>query len=235
MALLPVADALAQLLDRAKSKPAEMVTLHEAAGRVLAEPLKALRTQPPFNASAMDGYAVRAADTIDAAKALKIIGEAPAGRQFTGKIGAGEAVRIFTGAPVPEGADAVLIQENAEAAGDHVRALEPVSAGRNIRRRGLDFNEGDVLLEKHRVLDAAALALAASANHPALPVVAKPIVAIIATGDELLPPGSTPGPDQIISSNAYGVAPICAEAGATVIDLGIARARLPAVGLVVVL
>jgi molybdopterin molybdotransferase len=220
MALLPVADALAQLLDGAEPKPAETITLHEAAGRVLAEPLKALRTQPPFNASAMDGYAVRAADT---AKALKIIGEAPAGKQFSGNIGPGEAVRIFTGAPVPEGADAVLIQENAEVVGDQVQALEPVSAGRNIRRRGLDFNEGDMLLDKGRMLDAAALALAASANHPALPVVAKPVVAIIATGDELLLPGSAPGPDQIISSNAYGVAPICAEAGATVLDLGIAR------------
>ncbi|MGE0280880.1 MAG: gephyrin-like molybdotransferase Glp [Rhizobiaceae bacterium] len=229
MALLPVAEALAQLLEGAEPKPAEMVSLHDAAGRVLAEPLKALRTQPPFNASAMDGYAVRATDTTDAAKALKIIGEAPAGRQFSGKVGPCEAVRIFTGAPVPEGADAVLIQENAEAAGDHVRALEPVTAGRNIRRRGLDFKEGDVLLEKGRVLDAAALALAASANHPALPVVAKPIVAIIATGDELLLPGSTPGPDQIISSNAYGVAPICAEAGATVLDLGIARDSIDAI------
>jgi len=229
MALVPVAEALAQLLDGAGPKPAEMVTLHEAAGRVLAEPLNALRTQPPFNASAMDGYAVRAEDTTDAAKALKIIGEAPAGRQFSGNVGPGEAVRIFTGAPVPDGADAVLIQENAEAERNHVRALEPVSAGRNIRRRGLDFNEGDVLLEKGRVLDAAALALAASANHPALPVVAKPVVAIIATGDELLLPGSTPGPDQIISSNAYGVAPICAEAGATVLDLGIARDSIEAI------
>jgi len=229
MALVPVADALAQLLDGAEAKPAEMVSLHAAAGRVLAAPLKALRTQPPFNASAMDGYAVRAADTTDAVNSLKIIGEAPAGRQFTGMIAPGEAVRIFTGAPVPEGADAVLIQENAEAAGDHVRALEPVSVGRNIRRRGLDFNEGDVLLEKGRVLDAAALALAASANHPALPVVAKPVVAIIATGDELLLPGSAPGPDQIISSNAYGVAPICAEAGAEVIDLGIARDSIEAI------
>ncbi len=233
MALLPVADALAQLLEGAAPKPAEMVALHDAAGRVLATPLKALRTQPPFNASAMDGYAVRAADTTDAAKSLRIIGQAPAGKQFSGNVNLGETVRIFTGAPVPEGADAVLIQENAEASGDQVRALEPVALGRNIRRRGLDFNEGDVLLEKGRVLDAAALALAASANHPLLPVVAKPVVAIIATGDELLLPGSTPGPDQIISSNAYGVAPICADAGARVIDLGIAHDRIEAINTLV--
>jgi molybdopterin molybdotransferase len=229
MALLPVADALAQLLEGSAPKPAELVALHEAAGRVLAEPLTALRTQPPFNASAMDGYAVRAADTSGPARLLKIIGQAPAGKQFSGHVGPGEAVRIFTGAPVPEGADAVLIQENAEAKNEHVRALEPVAAGRNIRRRGLDFNEGDVLLEQGRVLDAAALALAASANHPRLPVVAKPVVAIIATGDELLLPGSNPGPGQIISSNAYGVAPICAEAGAAVINLGIAEDRVVAI------
>jgi len=229
MALLPVTAALAQLLDGAAPKTAERVPLHGAAGRVLAEPLKALRTQPPFNASAMDGYAVQAADTNDASKTLKIIGEAPAGKQFSGRVGAGQAVRIFTGAPVPEGADAVLIQENAQAGEGSVRAVEPVASGRNIRRRGLDFNEGDVLLAKGRVLDPAALALAASANHPRLPVVAKPIVAIIATGDELLLPGSAPGPDQIISSNAYGVAPICAEAGAEVIDLGIARDSIDAI------
>ena len=233
MSLLPVADALAQLLAGAQPKPVEMVALHDAAGRVLAEPLKALRTQPPFNASAMDGYAVRAADTTDAAKFLRIIGQAPAGKQFSGNVSPGEAVRIFTGAPVPEGADAVLIQENAEATSDQVRALEPVAFGRNIRRLGLDFSEGDVLLEKGRILDAAALALAASANHPHLPVVARPVVAIIATGDELLLPGSTPGPDQIISSNAYGVAPICADAGARVIDLGIAQDRIDTINALV--
>ena len=121
----------------------------------------------------------------------------------------------------------MLIQENATKLSEtQVEVLEPVAVGRNIRRRGLDFAEGDLLLEKGRMLDAAALSLAASANHPHLPVVARPIVAIIATGDELLLPGSTPGPDQIISSNAYGVAAICAEAGAEVVDLGIAADRI---------
>lgn len=229
MALLPVADALAQLLDGAEPKPTALVPLHQAAGRVLAEPISALRTQPPFDASAMDGYAVRADDTAGPASVLKVIGQAPAGKQFSGRVSRGEAVRIFTGAPVPEGADAVLIQENARAEGDSVVALADVRPGRNIRRRGLDFNAGDLLLEKGRVLDAAALSLAASANHPQLPVVGQPVVAIIATGDELLPPGSTPGPDQIISSNAYGVAAIATAAGAGTIDLGIAPDRVDAI------
>ena len=233
MALLPVDDALAMLLAGAGPKAPEAVDLEHAAGRVLAEPLFALRTQPPFNASAMDGYAVRAADTQSAGALLKVIGQAPAGKQFSGGVVDGEAVRIFTGAPVPDGADAVLIQENAKAHGDTVEVLEPVAAGRNIRRRGLDFGEGDLLLEKGQILDAAALSLAASANHAHVRVVGRPLVAIIATGDELLQPGSTPGPDQIISSNAYGVAAIASAAGAEVMNLGIAPDRVDAISALV--
>lgn len=230
MTLLPVAEALARLLDGAEPGPAETVPLHEAAGRVLAAPLKALRTQPPFPASAMDGYAVRAADVAVPAARVRVIGEAAAGKLFTEGVGAGEAVRIFTGAPIPEGADTILIQENARRLdGDAIEALEPVAAGRHIRRTGLDFAEGDVLLDEGRVLDPAALSLAASANHPALPVVKRPLVAIIATGDELLPPGSTTGPDQIIASNAYGVAAVAKSIGADAIDLGIAPDRKDAI------
>lgn len=221
MALLPVDEALARLLDGAQAGREEMAPLHEAAGRVLARPLHALRTQPPFDASAMDGYAVRAADAILNSR-LKIIGQAPAGKSFSGIVDANETVRIFTGAPLPEGADAIVIQEDTRADGDTVEILEAAIPGRHIRKRGLDFAEGDLLLEPGRVLDPAALSLAASANHPALPIVSKPLVAIIATGDELLTPGNTPGPDQIISSNAYGVAAIVAAAGAQVLDLGIA-------------
>lgn len=228
MALLPVDEALARLLDGAETKPEEFVALHEAAGRVLASPLHALRTQPPFDASAMDGYAVRAADAVLSAH-LRVIGQAPAGKGFSGMVNAGETVRIFTGAPMPEGADAVVIQEDTRATGDGVDILEAARPGRHIRRRGLDFGEGDLLLEQGRLLDPAALSLAASANHPALPVVMQPLVAIIATGDELLLPGSQPGPDQIISSNAYGVAAIAAAAGARVLDLGIAADRPEAI------
>jgi molybdopterin molybdotransferase len=230
VALLPVDEALARLLGDAEARPAEMVPIAEAAGRVLAEPVIALRTQPPFAASAMDGYAVRAADVAKVPARLKIIGQAPAGRQFTGAVGPNEAVRIFTGAPVPAGADTILIQENARALGDgEVEAVETVAAGRHIRRTGLDFVEGEELLDRGRLLDAAALSLAASANHPRLPVVRAPLVAIVATGDELLPPGSVLGPDQIIASNGYGVAAIAQSVGAKVLDLGIVPDRHEAI------
>jgi len=222
MALIPVPEALSRLLDGAVALPAETVPIGDAAWRVLAAEIAALRTQPPFDASAMDGYAVRAADAAMGSARLRVIGEAPAGRQFLGPVGPGEAVRIFTGAPVPSGADAVLIQENTRTAGpDSIEVTEPVAAGRNIRREGLDFREGEPLLAAGRILDPAALSLAAAANHPALPVVRRPLVAILATGDELLPPGSVTGPDQIIASNAYGVAALIMKTGGEVLDLGI--------------
>jgi len=232
--LLPVDEAIARLLSGAEPDAAETVPLADAAGRVLAEPVKALRTQPPFPASAMDGYAVRAADVASVPARLTVTGMAAAGKLFLGSVGKGEAVRIFTGAPVPEGADTIAIQENVKKLdGNAIEVFETVAVNRHIRAVGLDFATGDTLLEKGRVLDAAALSLAASANHPALPVVPQPLVAIIATGDELLPPGSTLGPDQIISSNAYGVAAIAKEAGARVLDLGIAPDRVEAISALV--
>lgn len=222
MALMPVDEALARLLDGADPLPAETVTIDAAAWRVLARDIAARRTQPPFDASAMDGYAVRSADVASPPATLTVIGEAPAGRGFAGEVGPGQAVRIFTGAPVPAGADAVLIQENTRiAAPGSVDAVEPVAAGRNIRRKGLDFRDGDPLLSAGRTLDPAALSLAAAANHAVLPVVGRPRVAILATGDELLPPGSVLGPDQIIASNSYGVAAVVARTGGEVLDLGI--------------
>ena len=229
MSLLPVGDALAKLLEGAEPKPAEFVPLREAAGRTLAADVFARRTQPPFDASAMDGYAVRAADVSSLPATLKIIGQAPAGRPFTGRVGKGESVRIFTGAPVPEGADTVVIQENARAHNDEVEIVEATARGKNIRLRGLDFAEGDRLLEKGRTVDPAALSLAAAGNNAELPVFARPLVAIIATGDELLPPGSEPGPGQIIASNGYGVAAIAEAAGARVMDLGIAADDVEAI------
>ncbi len=224
MALLPVEDALRYLLDGAEPVATERVGLHEAAGRVLAAPLAALRTQPPFDASAMDGYAARAADVAHVPARLTVIGVAAAGRGYGGTLEAGQAVRIFTGAPMPARADTIVIQENVRRLDSRtIEVLEGSSAGRHIRRQGLDFTAGEALLEAGRVLDAAALSLAASANHAALDVVGRPLVAIIATGDELLLPGSMLGPDQIIASNAYGVAAIAAAVGARVLDLGIAR------------
>ncbi|TPJ76722.1 gephyrin-like molybdotransferase Glp [Mesorhizobium sp. B2-6-2] len=234
MALLLVTDALERLLDGVTALPGERVPLADAAGRVLAEPVVALRTQPPFDASAMDGYAARFSDVASAPALLEVIGVATAGRGFSGTVGEGQAVRIFTGAPLPEGADTVVIQENVRDLGNgRIELTEPTAKGRNVRRRGLDFAQGDVLLEKGRVLDAAALSLAASANHPALNVVRRPLVAIIATGDELLPPGSTLGPDQIISSNAYGVAAAAQSVGALALDLGIAADRREAIAALV--
>lgn len=234
MALVPVAEALERLLAGATALPGENVPLADAAGRVLAEPVVALRTQPPFDASAMDGYAVRSADVASVPARLSVIGVAPAGRGFTGSVGKGEAVRIFTGAPLPEGADTVVIQENVrDLGGGGIEVMEPAALRRNVRRRGLDFGQGDMLLERGRLLDPAALSLAASANHPNLDVVRQPLVAIIATGDELLPPGSELGPDQIISSNAYGVIATAQSVGARALDLGIAADRKDAIAALV--
>ncbi|MER8378900.1 molybdopterin molybdotransferase MoeA [Mesorhizobium sp. M0142] len=234
MALVPVAEALERLLDGAAALQGERVALLDAADRVLAEPVVALRTQPPFNASAMDGYAVRAADIASLPAKLSVVGMAPAGSGFAGTVQQGQAVRIFTGAPLPEGADTIVIQENVRDLGRGVvEVTEPTVQGRNIRRLGLDFAKGNVLLHKGRLLDPAALSLAASANHPEVGVVKRPLVAIIATGDELLPPGSELGPDQIISSNAYGVAAAAQSVRARVLDLGIAPDRREAIAALV--
>ncbi len=234
MALVPVNEALERLLEGAASLAGESVPLLEAMERVLAEPVVALRTQPPFDASAMDGYAVRAADVASVPSKLSVIGMAPAGRGFDGTVGKGQAVRVFTGAPLPAGADTIVIQENVRALGDGtIEVIEPTPVERNIRRVGLDFSKGDTLLEKGRLLDPAALSLAASGNHPSVTVIKRPLVAIIATGDELLPPGSELGPDQIISSNAYGVAATAKSVGARVLDLGIAPDRKEAIAALV--
>lgn len=230
--LLPVADALARLLADAVPLPGEDVAIAEAAGRVLAADIHARRTQPPFDASAMDGYAVCAADIATVPATLRVIGESIAGKRFDGTVGPGEAVRIFTGAPVPPGADVILLQEDARTVGDRViEAQEATAQGRHIRRAGLDFTKGDLVLPAGRALDAAALSLAAAANHPTLSVVRKPLVAILATGSELVAPGMEPGDDQIVASNNFGVAALARDAGARVLDLGIAaddRAELAA-------
>jgi len=230
MALTPVDIALATVLDGAAALPAETLPIGQCAFRILAEDLFARRTQPPFPASAMDGYAVRSADVAAPPARLRVIGESAAGRRHDGPVGPGEAVRIFTGAPVPEGADAILVQEDTRRNADgSVEALAPVAPGKSIRAAGLDFTAGALVLPHGRRLDPAALGLAAAANHPALPVIRRPRVAILATGDELLLPGSDPGPDDIIASNTYSVAAIAAAHGGEPIDLGVAPDRLPAI------
>ena len=224
MALTPVKVALAELLDSVPGPMAsEMLPLAQCAWRVLAADIVALRTQPPFANSAMDGYAVRA-DDLAPGNTLRVIGESAAGRSFAGAVAAGEAVRIFTGAPVPDGADTVLIQENADGVGETViRVRESAAHGKFIRKAGLDFSTGDVLLPAGRTLDSAALGLSAAAGYPALPVRRKPLVAILATGDELVLPGEPVGPDQIVASNSFALAALVEQAGGTVLDLGIAR------------
>ena len=221
---IKVEDALSRLLAGASPLRAELIVLNEAQDRVLAEDIFAKRTQPPFAASAMDGYAVRSMDCINSGAKLTVIGEVAAGYISDKGIGEREAFRIFTGAPIPEGADAILIQEDAIVLDQAtIEARVAVAPNTYLRAAGLDFCEGDFLLQKHRVLDAGALCLAASGNHAVLPVHAKPRIGILATGDELRAPGSVLEPGQIIASNSYGVAAIVANHGGIPIDLGIAR------------
>lgn len=221
--LLPVDEATRRLLEAAVPVTAsETLPLAECDGRVLSADLAARLTQPPFDASAMDGYALRSADAPEIGSVLTVIGQAAAGHAFTATVGQGEAVRIFTGAPVPAGADTILIQEDAEVLeGGKIRTTFEVTAGRHIRPRGQDFAEGEIVLKAGRELSFTDLTVAAAMNHATLPVYRRPLVAILATGDELLPPGSTPLPAQIIASNTFGVAALARKAGAEVLDLGI--------------
>ncbi len=223
MAPLSVEQALRAILADAAPLPGERAGIHEAAGRVLAEPVLARLTQPPFDGSAMDGYAVRAADVTTLPAALRVVGEAAAGRGFRGTLGPGEAVRIFTGAPIPAGADAIVIQENVTRDGDRISVIDGEPDAGHIRPRGGDFAEGRLLLEAGRRLDARALTLAAAGGHAELIVCRRPVVAILATGDELVAPGTMPGPDQIVSSNPVGLAAMVRGAGGEPRLLGIAR------------
>lgn len=221
---LTVEEALARILAGATPiADAQRRDLLAAHGQVLVEPLAAQLTQPPFNASAMDGYAVRAVDVAKLPVTLDVIGEAAAGRAHNGEVTRGQAVRIFTGAPIPSGADAIVIQENTVRDGNRVTVREGTTDLEHIRPRGGDFGTGESLIPAGRKLTARDIVLAAAMGHAALPVRRPPLVAILATGDELVLPGIPPGPSQIVCSNTFGIAGMVRAAGATPRLLGIAR------------
>ncbi|MDT8757627.1 molybdopterin molybdotransferase MoeA [Sphingomonas psychrotolerans] len=219
-ALLPLAEAWSRLRALAPPLPAEQVALTAAAGRWAAADIHALRTQPSADLSAMDGYAIRFADLPGP---LRVIGESAAGRAFAGEAQAGEAVRIFTGAPLPHGTDTVLVQEEAGREGDTLRLTGegPARVGRNVRRRGLDFSEADLLIRAGERLTPARLALAGTAGHGTIAVGRKVRVAIAATGDELVRPGAPVGEAQLPETNRLMLAAQLADLPVDLVDLGI--------------
>lgn len=219
--MISVDEALEALFALTRTLEIEEVPLRSAVGRTLATPVAARRAQPPFAASSMDGYALRRAE-VEPDAMFKVIGEAAAGHRFDGTLKAGQAVRIFTGAPLPEGADFVVIQEDTTRRGDLITLGHKIADKDNIRAAGSDFREGDIL-DAPRVLKPADIAMLAAMNVAAIPVSRRPRVSIMATGDELVEPGEAPGPDQIIASNSYGLAALLEQAGAQVRLLPIAR------------
>jgi molybdopterin molybdotransferase len=226
VALMPVAEALSRVLADAEPLPAHCAPLADAHGRVLAADVEALRTQPPADVSAMDGYAVRAIDVARIPARLRVVGEVAAGHPFTGIVGAGEAARIFTGGLLPPGSDTIVIQEHAGREGDIIVVTGSATKGKHVRREGLDFRRGALLLTKGRLLCDRDLALAAAMNHPRLSVHRRPRLAVLATGDELVMPGSSPATGEIVYSNGYATMAMARREGCEVIDLGIAPDRL---------
>ncbi|HZT51578.1 MAG TPA: gephyrin-like molybdotransferase Glp [Stellaceae bacterium] len=220
--MISVEEARARLLAPLTPLGAETVALSAAFGRVLAEDVASRRTQPPFAVSAMDGYAVRAADVTRVPATLKVIAAVPAGQSYDGTVGPGEAVRIFTGAPVPAGADSIVIQEDTERDGDRVTVKEGVAAGRYVRKAGLDFSEGVTGLTAGRRLTARDIGLAAAMNRPWLLVHRRPRVAVLPTGDEVVMPGDPVGRNQIVSSNALALGALIESLGGVAIQLPIA-------------
>lgn len=220
--MLAIEDALERIYAQIRPLGSESVPLARANRRVLAEPIVARHNQPPFDSSAMDGYAVRAAEIVPGAS-QKVAGTAQAGQRFVGMMERGQCVRIFTGAPMPIGADSVVMQEETEVNGNHVRFLEPVRHGQSVRRQGNDFRRGEELLPAGALMTPSRVSLAAASNTPELLVNKRPKIAILSSGDELVQPGSTLGNDQIVSSNNFGLAALLGPHAEKVIDLGIVR------------
>lgn len=225
--LLPLGDALSRMVDALAPLQAVALPLIEADGCVLAEPCVSRRTQPPFDVSAMDGYALPA--TPNAGMKFEIIGEVPAGEQFDGQVAAGQAVRIFTGAPVPTGAIHVVMQEDVERVDDAITITERVGKGGNIRPKGGDFSRNDVLIETGAKLTPQHIALAASGNHECLVVHPRPKIAILMNGDELVLPGADAPSDAIIASNGYGLAALAKRMGGEVVMLDLAADSMEAI------
>jgi molybdopterin molybdotransferase len=228
MSLLPVDEARARILKGVKPLPPETVKLEMALGRVLAKAVMAKRDQPPFAGSAMDGYAVRAEDVTTVPVQLALIGTSAAGRAYSGTLRPGTAVRILTGAPLPKGADAVVIQENTSRVGPLLTVLQPSSPGKHVRRPGLDFAAGDELVPANHKLGPRDIGLLSAGNAATVSVRRKPRIVVFATGDELILPGQKPRPDQIVSSNSHALQALAESFGAEVINLGIVRDTLKA-------
>ncbi|MBE7637558.1 molybdopterin molybdenumtransferase MoeA [Sneathiella sp. P13V-1] len=220
--MISVEEALKNILSAIKPVSTETVSIQLASGRILAEPVTARRTQPPSDLSAMDGYAVKASDVAVIPAKLSVIGESAAGHGFEGSVGTGEAVRIFTGAPLPKGTDTIIIQEDTDRDGDIVTVKEGADEGRYVRRAGIDFREGEPALKAGKKLTPRDIGLMAAMNIPWVAVYRKPQIALLSTGDELVRPGEPLGSNQIISTNSLVVAAMIEQAGGEAIDLGIA-------------
>ncbi|OYV24645.1 MAG: molybdopterin molybdenumtransferase MoeA [Rhodospirillales bacterium 20-58-10] len=226
--MLSVDEARAKILGALKVTPPETIALANAYGRVTAVPVLARLTQPPSDISAMDGYAIRAVDA-EAGAVLKVIGSAPAGHPFNGQVGAGEAVRLFTGSVIPRGADTVIIQENVTASGSTIHLTEAAGIMKNIRAAGQDFAVGDVLVPAGKLVNARDIGLAAAGNHPWVTVHQRPRIAILATGDEISLPGEAISDGGIVSSNAHMLAAFIMACGGEPVVLPIAGDNIAAI------
>lgn len=227
--MISVEEALARIADRFAALPGETVELGQACGRVLAEDAVAHLTQPPADLSAMDGYAIRFADVPTVPTTLRVVGQAPAGGAYAGTLQPGEAVRIFTGGPVPAGADTIVIQENTQLNNDLVTVVEPPQEARHIRRAGLDFKAGESRVPTGTALTPRHIGLLAGMNLPQLRVHRRPRIGLLATGNELVKLGQTPGPNQIVASSGLGLAAMIANWGGEPVSLGIVRDETPAI------
>lgn len=227
--LLPLADAQSRLLASLPRMPAEMVGLDRAYGRVSSQDVRAILSYPPVPVSAMDGYACRSSDTVQLPVRLRKIGVSRAGQRFDGELQPGTCVRVFTGGMVPDGADIIAIQEDTTDLDGTIEIREVAKPGVFIRRAGLDFSTGDLCVRQGRVLTARDIGILAASGHSEVAVVRRPRVAILSTGDELVPPGTAPGPDQIIGSNGVSLTAAVTGWGGTPIDLGIAPDRVDAI------